>query len=99
WLDGVTVVTAVGNYNTNGQANGVPYAPGNDPFVIAVGATDPNGTVDPSDDFSAPWSAFGYTPDGFSKPDLGATGRYMISPVPAAGGLAAERPDAVVAPG
>ena len=99
WLNGIVVVAAAGNYNTDGQASGVPYAPGNDPFIITVGATDPNGTVDDSDDFSAPWSAFGSTLDGFAKPDLGAPGRYIISPVPADGNLAAERPDSVVSPG
>ena len=99
WLNGIVVVAAAGNYNTDGQASGVPYAPGNDPFIITVGATDPNGTVDDSDDFSAPWSAFGSTLDGFAKPDLGAPGRYIISPVPASGQLAAERPASAVSPG
>ena len=45
WLSGVVVVTAVGNYASDGQASGVPYAPANDPFVITVGAADVNGTV------------------------------------------------------
>jgi hypothetical protein len=41
WLNGVVVVVAaVGNYTTNGQESGVPFAPGNDPFVITVGAAD-----------------------------------------------------------
>jgi serine protease AprX len=70
WLSGVTVVTAAGNYATNGQASGVPYAPGNDPFVITVGAADTNNTLSTSDDFAAPWSAWGYTGDGFMKPDI-----------------------------
>ena len=86
WLNGVTVVTAAGNYATNGQASGVPYAPGNDPFVITVGAADTNNTLSTSDDFAAPWSAWGYTGDGFVKPDISAPGRYLIGrsrPVPA----------------
>ena len=45
WLSGVVVVTAAGNYAVNGQASGVRYAPGNDPFVITVGANDIAGTV------------------------------------------------------
>ena len=40
WLNGVVVVAAAGNYATNGQESGVPFAPGNDPFVITVGASD-----------------------------------------------------------
>ena len=74
WLNGVVVVTAAGNYATDGQESGVPFAPGNDPFVITVGASDINDTVDTSDDTVAPWSAWGYTPDGFMKPDLVRSG-------------------------
>ena len=40
WLNGVVVVAAAGNYATNGQESSVPFAPGNDPFVITVGAAD-----------------------------------------------------------
>jgi serine protease AprX len=93
WLNGVVVVTAAGNYADNGAESGVPFAPGNDPFVITVGASDVNDTIDTSDDTVAPWSAWGYTPDGFMKPDLSAPGRYIIGPVSAGAGLAVERPD------
>ena len=76
WFNGVVVVAAAGNYGDNGQPTTVAYAPGNDPFVITVGAVDTNGTGWTStDDTAAPWSAFGYTLDGFAKPDLGAPGR------------------------
>ena len=99
WLAGVTVVAAAGNYGENGVEGIVKYAPGNDPFVITVGAADLAGTVDPSDDFAAPWSAYGFTYDGFRKPELGASGRYMVGAVPASATLTSERPDNVVAPG
>jgi serine protease AprX len=99
WLNGVTVVAAAGNYAVNGVESGVQFAPGNDPFVITVGAADIGTSLGVGDDSVAPWSAWGYTPDGFMKPDLGAPGRYMIGPVSAGGGLAASRPDKVVAPG
>ena len=99
WLNGVTVVAAAGNYASNGQASGVPYAPGNDPFVITVGADDTNNTLSTVDDFAAPWSAWGYTPDGFTKPDLSAPGRYIIGPVSAGTGLALSRPSNVVSTG
>jgi serine protease AprX len=81
----VTVVAAAGNYGTSTGASGVLYAPGNDPFVITVGAADINNTVGAKDDFIAPWSAWGYTPDGFAKPDLIAPGRHMVGPVPVNG--------------
>jgi len=99
WLNGVVVVAAAGNYAVNGARSDVPFAPGNDPFVITVGAADTMGTMSQGDDTAAPWSAWGYSPDGFRKPEVSAPGRYMIGPVSAGGGLALERPDHVVAPG
>jgi serine protease AprX len=99
WLSGVVVVTAAGNFATNGQPSGLPYAPANDPFVITVGAADINGTLSGGDDFNAPWSAYGYTPDGFAKPELGAPGRYMNGAVPTAGTMYVQHPERVVAPG
>jgi serine protease AprX len=99
WFSGVVVVAASGNYGVNGQPSGVPFAPGNDPFVITVGAADTSGTMGASDDFSAPWSAYGYTLDGFAKPDLAAPGRYIVGPVPTTSTLVLERPASVVAPG
>lgn len=101
WLNGVVVVAAAGNYATDAQhtPSGVSFAPGNDPFVITVGATDIGSAIGPSDDNVAPWSAWGYTGDGFMKPDLGAPGRYMVGPVPANGVLPQQRADHVVAPG
>jgi serine protease AprX len=99
WFSGVTVVAAAGNYGTGDTPSGVKYAPGNDPFVITVGAADINGTKTLEDDTVAPWSAWGYTYDGFAKPEVVAPGRYMVGPVPAASTLATERADKVTSPG
>ena len=100
WFAGVVVVASVGNYGDNGNATTVAYAPGNDPFIITVGAADLNGTPSSAgDDFAAPWSAYGYTLDGFAKPELGAPGRYLIGPVPAFSTMAAEHPERLTAPG
>ena len=96
---GVTVVVAAGNYGTAAGPSGVMYAPGNDPFVITVGAADLGNSIRPFDDAAAPWSAYGYTYDGFAKPELGAPGRYMVGPVPTSATLTSERPDHVVSPG
>jgi serine protease AprX len=96
WTAGVVVVAAAGNYAVDGAESGVSFAPGNDPFVITVGASDVNGTLDTSDDTTAPFSAWGYTPDGFAKPDLVAPGRYLVGPVPAGATLTWERPDHVL---
>ena len=75
------------------------FAPGNDPFVMTVGAVDLGNSLRPNDDKAAPWSAWGYTEDGFRKPELGAPGRYMTGAVPMGSTLAAQRPDHIVAPG
>jgi serine protease AprX len=95
WFNGVVVVVASGNYGTETGASGVKYAPGNDPFVITVGALDLGGTTKTSDDVVAPWSAYGYTYDGFAKPDISAAGRYMVGPVPATSTLTKDKPDKV----
>jgi serine protease AprX len=99
WLNGVVVVTAAGNYAQNGQPSGVLFAPANDPFVITAGASDTFGDTSPSNDLAAPWSAYGYTPDGFFKPELAAPGRYLNGPVPPAARMLAEHPERAVAPG
>src|SRR5438128_2516013 len=99
WLSGVVVVAASGNYGIEGKASGVNFAPGNDPFVITVGASDIGTSVKAGDDTVAPWSAYGYTPDGFSKPDVGAPGRYMVGPVPVGSVLTQIKAANVVSPG
>lgn len=99
WLNGVVVVAAAGNYAVNGAESGVQFAPGNDPFVITVGAADIGTRVTGGDDTPAPWSAWGYTPDGFMKPELAAPGRYMVGPVPTSGVLYSQRPASVTSPG
>jgi serine protease AprX len=97
WFSGVVVVTASGNFGQ--QTQGVLTAPGNDPFVITVGADDVAGTVPVADDFAAPWSSYGSTLDGFLKPEVSAPGRMLVGAVPPTSTLALERPDRIVAPG
>jgi serine protease AprX len=99
WFNNVFVVAASGNYGTGSSPSGVLYAPGNDPFVMTVGAIDLGASILSSDDTAAPWSAWGSTEDGFSKPEIGAAGRYMVGPVPGAATLLTEKPDHLVAPG
>jgi serine protease AprX len=77
WFDGITVVAAAGNMGTASDA--VSYAPGNDPYVITVGAVDDQGTADNSDDVVADWSSQGTTQDGVAKPDVVAPGAHIVS--------------------
>jgi len=99
WFNGVVVVAAAGNYGVESGPSGVPYAPGNDPFVITVGANDIDGSVSTNDDHAASWSAYGYTLDGFAKPEVAAPGRFIVGPVPVTSTLPLERPTNVTAPG
>ncbi len=96
WFNGVVVVAASGNYGTAGTPSGVLYSPGNDPFVITVGAIDIGHSIKVSDDSVAPWSAYGYTEDGFWKPELGAPGRYMVGPIPVGSYITTQKPSNMV---
>ncbi len=91
WHAGIVVVAAAGNYGVDGKPSGVLFAPGNNPFVITVGAIDIGGTSRTNDDDRAPWSAYGRTQDGFWKPEICAPGRMMIGPVPMTSTLANEK--------
>ncbi|OLE30082.1 MAG: hypothetical protein AUG43_04355 [Actinobacteria bacterium 13_1_20CM_3_68_10] len=99
WFSGVTIVAAAGNYGLPNGPSGVPYAPGNDPFVITVGAADMDGNPNPKDDTAPFWSAYGYTNDGFRKPEVAADGRYMVGPIPMTSTLASQKASNIVSPG
>ncbi|MCB0881156.1 MAG: S8 family peptidase [Thermoleophilia bacterium] len=77
WRRGIVVVAAAGNRGTATDA--VMYAPGNDPYVLSVGAVDDRGTKSPSDDTLATWSSRGVTQDGVRKPEVLAPGARMVS--------------------
>jgi serine protease AprX len=99
WFNNVVVVAAAGNYGVASGPSRVIYAPGNDPFVITVGALDIGGNMGVGNDATAPWSAYGYTYDGFWKPEIGAPGRYMVGPVPQGSSLAVEKAANITSPG
>jgi serine protease AprX len=94
WLDGITVVAAAGNLGSAPDA--VSYAPGNDPYVITVGATDDQGTASPPDDVQADWSSRGTTQDGFSKPDVLAPGAHIVTTLAPDSSFASECPTCVI---
>jgi serine protease AprX len=56
WRHGIVVVVAAGN---TGQSAPSLNNPATDPFVIAVGASDTNGTYTSGDDVVAPFSTWG----------------------------------------
>src|SRR4051795_11132067 len=54
WFKGIFVVAAAGNRGAGGDA--VSHAPGNDPYVVTVGAVDDKGTKEIADDEPPSWS-------------------------------------------
>ena len=93
WRAGILVVTAAGN---RGPGEGSISKPGDDPFVLTVGAADIRGTADRRDDVVAEFSSRGPTADGVAKPDVVAPGISIVS-VRAPGSLAdLNRPEARV---
>jgi serine protease AprX len=77
WAAGITVVAPAGN---DGPGPMTVSVPGNNPYVITVGAfTDHYTPGDWGDDYIPPFSAAGPTLDGFVKPDLVAPGAHMVS--------------------
>ncbi|MDH3675999.1 MAG: S8 family peptidase, partial [Anaerolineae bacterium] len=77
WANGIVVVAAAGNSGPQAETITVP---GNDPYVITVGAID--GQRTPGywlDDSLASWSATGPTLDGFPKPDILAPGMNIVA--------------------
>jgi serine protease AprX len=78
WRQGIVVVAAAGNEGAQGM--GSILSPGNDPFIITVGATDTRQTADVTDDVVADYSSWGPTLfDEFAKPDLVAPGNRLVS--------------------
>ena len=84
WASGIVVVVSSGNNGRNNDAGtngyGTVTAPGNDPFVLTVGAMNTLGTPDRTDDVPASYSSKGPTYlDQVIKPDLVAPGNMIVS--------------------
>lgn len=84
WKAGIVVVVAAGNNgrdNTFGRSGyGTVNSPGNDPYVLTVGAMKEKNTAFRGDDEIASYSAKGPTTiDHIAKPDMVAPGNQIIS--------------------
>lgn len=73
WKKGIVVVVSAGN---GGLASGRLNNPAYDPYILAVGGTDSNGTHNYLDDTIPSWSSFG---DGIRNPDIVAPGKSIVS--------------------
>jgi len=93
WNSGIVVVAAAGN---RGPGSGTINKPGDDPYIITVGAMNGGGTLDHSDDAVLPFSSRGPTQDGFQKPDLVAPGATIVSLRDPGSAIDQMHPDAVV---
>jgi serine protease AprX len=101
WQSGIVVVVAAGNYgrlSINGSNGfGTVTAPGNDPFVLTVGATKSNGSASASAETLASFSSKGPTTyDHIVKPDLVAPGNDIVSLAAPGSTLAAAYPAELV---
>lgn len=84
WKAGIVVVAAAGNdgrvNSVGNQGYGTINAPGNDPYIITVGAMKSMGTPQRTDDLIASYSSKGPTQiDRVVKPDLVAPGNLVVS--------------------
>ena len=84
WKNGIVVVVAAGNYgrlSVNGSNGfGTITAPGNDPYVLTVGATKSNGSSSAAAETKASYSSKGPTTyDHIVKPDIMAPGNAVVS--------------------
>jgi serine protease AprX len=73
WRKGIVVVVSGGNA---GFGSAKLNNPAYDPYVLAVGASDPKGTSSVLDDSVPGWSSAG---DGTRNPDLVAPGKSIVS--------------------
>ena len=77
WASGIVVVVAASN---RGPAAGTIAKPGDDPWVVTVGAVDDHGTRGLGDDQLPNFSSRGPTAaDGLAKPDVVAPGAHIVS--------------------
>ena len=90
WFAGITVVAAAGN---DGDDIGTISTPGADPFIITAGSFDDQGTRNEQDDRQSAFSSRGPTKDGFTKPDVLAPGRRVVSLRSTGSQAAALQPD------
>lgn len=76
WAAGIVVVVAAGNRGPDGRT---VSKPGDDPWVLTVGAVDDVGTPSFGDDVLPDFSARGPTAAGVAKPDVAAPGAHLVS--------------------
>ncbi len=100
WKAGIVVVAAAGNDGRDNSVGNNGYgtieSPGNDPYVITVGAMKAMGTYTRTDDLIASYSSKGPTAiDHIVKPDIVAPGNHVVSLLSPSSTLAGESANSV----
>src|SRR5580658_1464326 len=101
WKAGIVVVVAAGNYGRlsvdGSDGYGTITAPGNDPFVLTVGAMNSTGSSSPSAEIMTSYTSKGPTTyDHVVKPDIMAPGNNIVSLSAPGATLEAEYPAQLV---
>jgi serine protease AprX len=103
WNAGITVIVAAGNNGRSNYSVTQGYAtinsPGNDPYIITVGAVSGHGTDTRTDDAITSFSSKGPSfIDHIAKPDVVAPGNGIVSLLAYGSTLDANFPQSEVAP-
>ncbi|GIO24854.1 S8 family peptidase [Oceanobacillus sp. J11TS1] len=93
WHEGMVVCAAAGN---SGPSAATISTPAIDPFIITVGSTDDQNTLERTDDVIADYSSRGPTIDTLVKPDVYAPGTNIISLLAPGSAIESEIPEMVI---
>ena len=95
WAAGLLVVTSAGNRGRDGYMT--INSPGNDPYVLTIGAINDLNTADRGDDIATTYSSRGPSfGDHVLKPDLSAPGNRIVSCLSPDSAVADLFPDRVI---
>ncbi|MDQ1672597.1 MAG: serine protease AprX, partial [Frankiaceae bacterium] len=96
WKSGIVVAVAASN---RGPGSATIAKPGDDPYVLTVGAVDDLGTAATSDDVLPDFSSHGPTAaDGLAKPDVVASGAHLVSLAAPGSTISTQFPSSMPAP-
>ncbi|RDW20894.1 S8 family serine peptidase [Oceanobacillus chungangensis] len=93
WHQGIVVCAAAGN---SGPAASTISTPAIDPFIITVGSTDDQNTLERTDDIIADYSSRGPTIDTLIKPDIYAPGTNIISLLATGSAIESQLPEMII---